>query len=431
MSILHFFKYHNAVPIALGILFMGSGITFAATNPETIYSASQRVVSIDNTYIVGKDLSAYSPRVQITAVTEDEGNYYIAYDFMTIDLVDSVWLDTTKHPTMTVSKEQLGAYRDLGLYVTEQLKQNVDAELVRLKNTQDIERKSVSQKVVATVYGGLIGRMLDTSTETLPGYTPVITPPPRTEVASAASASGETSTESQSDQNSGISDKIGLQLLGNNPAIIPLRALYTDLGAVLIDPYNTNAGVHVFQDGREVTVPTIDTSASSVRTIEYRATDPNGSTIMVRRVVLVGGAADPGGEISTAGAATTSAPPTPTPAPAPAPASTPAPTPAPTPTPEPTPTPAPTPEATSTSTSTSTTTPAATTDTPPPSDATSTPTSTSTDATTTPPVDTTTPLDTQSDLTGQATTATATTDTPPDTTASSSDSSTTATSTTP
>ena len=172
-----FLQYNNAVPVVLSVLILGGGSAFAATDPAAVYSAQQQVVSIDNTYIANKDLSAYSPQAQITAVTEDTDNYYVAYDFTTIDLVNSTWQDTTKQRSLKVSKVALGN-NDLGLYVAEQLKENVAAELVRLKDTQQIEKKSVTQKVVATVYGGLIGKMLDSSTETLPGYTPVIAPTP-------------------------------------------------------------------------------------------------------------------------------------------------------------------------------------------------------------------------------------------------------------
>ena len=66
-NLLHFLQYHNAIPITLGIIFLGAGATFAATNPEAIYSSTQEVVAVDNTYIVDKDLSTYTPRVPKTS----------------------------------------------------------------------------------------------------------------------------------------------------------------------------------------------------------------------------------------------------------------------------------------------------------------------------------------------------------------------------
>ena len=310
-NFLHFIQYHNAIPITLGIIFLGAGATFAATNPEAIYSQTQEVVAIDNTYIVGKDLSTYTPRVLITGVTEDTDNYYVAYNFSTIDIIDSVWQDTVKDETMTVSKPDLGPYRDLGVYVTQQLKQSVDREVARLRVTQEIEKRSLSQKVVATTYGGLVGKLLDATTETLPGYEPVVKPPEtQGQVAAAAGSAPSTSSgQAGSESSGGGSGKIGLQLLGNNPARLSLGVSYIDLGAVLIDPFNTNVGVHVFQNGAEVISPSVDTSTSSAQSIEYRASDPDGATILVRRIVLIGDAADPGGEISAAGNVNPPAPP--------------------------------------------------------------------------------------------------------------------------
>ncbi len=310
--LLHFFQYHNAVPVALGILILGGTGVFAATNPEAIYSQQHEVLTVDNTYLVGKDLSSYSPRAVITAVTEDENDYFVEYEFHTIDVDEYVWKDVIKKVTMQVSKTDLGEYRDLGLYVTQQLRQVIEREASRLSKTQENARSAVTQLTVATSYGGLIGKFLDDSTETLPGYTPVVQP----QVAAAAavfgpadgSGNGSTSNEAGSTSASGL--KIGLQLLGNNPARIPLGASYADLGAVLVDPYQTNAGVYMRINGVEKATWTgIDTSTTTAHSIEYSATDPGGAVITVRRIVLVGDAANPGGEVSEAGNVRPAAPP--------------------------------------------------------------------------------------------------------------------------
>jgi hypothetical protein len=297
MPLLHFIKYNNAVPIAISLVLLGAGATFAATDPSAIYSAQQQVVSVDNTYIANVDLSSFTPKAQITGVTEDADNYYVAYTFYTIDLKDSVWQNIAKDETMQISKAGLGQYGDLGVYVTQQLKNIIDREALRLKQTQDEARQNISPKVVATTYGGLIGKFLDDTTQTLPGYTPVVTPPPTdtSQTASAASP-GETSNGG-----GGGSSLLSLQLLGNNPAVIALHASYVDLGVVLQDPSAPNLGYHAFVDGSAEDNPSIDTSATGAHTIEYRAVDQNGTNLLVRRVVLVGGASDPGGEISTAG----------------------------------------------------------------------------------------------------------------------------------
>lgn len=325
---LNFIKYNNVVPVTLSLVLLGAGSALAAS-PEVrdaaaaaVLSQQSQVVSIDNTYIVNKDLTAYTPRVMIAAVTEDESNYYVAYSLQTIDLAESVWRDVTKQETMTISKADLGPYRDLGVYVTQQLKQIVDRNLSYLKEVQEGERRHVTQAVVATTYGGLIGKFLDTTTETLPGYTPVVVAPAEAygngnHTEGGPAGSGSPPTGSGQTNSSGA--QVGLQLLGNNPAVVPLGASYIDLGAVLLDPYNSNVGVHIYMNGAEVSSPTIDTSTTTSYAIEYRATDRNGVTVVVRRIVLVGGVADPGGEVSEAG----NLAPAPAPAPAAAPESTP------------------------------------------------------------------------------------------------------------
>ncbi len=338
MSLSHFVQYHNAIPIALGVLFLGAGATFAATNPEALYSAQQSVVSIDNTYIANKDVSTYSPQAQIVSVTEDADNYYVSYQFTTIDIQNSVWQDVVKSEMMTVSKADLGQYRDLGVYVTEQLKQIVDREIQRLVSTQEIERKNVTQKTVATAYGGLIGKFLDNTTEELPGYTPVVTPPPP-QVAAASvpeipAPVGEASNAPAS------SAAPTIQVLGDNPARVAINAGYSDLGASITGPtaQDLTLSIRVFVDGRQKTESIVlDTSVPRVWTIRYEATNAAGLTSSVERQVIIGA------EVA--------------PAPEPAPATTTlevVPEPTPTPTSEPTPTPVP---VSSTSTSAVQTTP--------------------------------------------------------------------------
>lgn len=294
MSFLNFIQYHNAVPIAVSILVLGGASAFAATNPEAIYSQDQQVVSIDNTYLVGKNLSTYTPKAIITAVTEDADNYYVAYTFYTIDLQDAVWQDVQKSETMTVSKADLGPYRDLGVYVTEQLHQQVTREKENLAQVQEIERKNVTQKTVATTYGGIVGKLLTDTTETLPGYTPVVKAPPPVEVAAAATPSSTTNSSdspapTNTPQTSGPSGNpsLTIQLLGNNPAQIPIGSSYVDLGGIVTDAANDNIGIHTFLNGTEVQQIQLNTSATSTWTITYKATDPQGNTVTAERKVYV------------------------------------------------------------------------------------------------------------------------------------------------
>ncbi len=357
-NLLNFFQYHNAVPIAVSFALLGAGGVFAATNPEAIFSAEQAVLSADNTYIANKDLSSYTPRIEIRAVTEDDDNYYVAYKFFTIDVDEYVWKDVEKDNILTVAKSVLAPYTDLGVYATKQFKQLIDHELERLKETQEIERRHVSHKVVATAYGGLIGAFLDDTTEEIAGYTPVVVPPvppepepvvvlppseeplppeeppptpepppespppaPAPEPAPAPAPSPEPSPPPAPEGD--VTPPI-LQVLGDNPARVALGETYTDLGAVATDDSNEELMVVVFVNDERVSSVSIDTSTSSEWTIRYESTDSAGNTGEVSRTVIV------------------YEPSAPAPEPAPAPAPEPAPEPSP-PTPEPTPDPAPEP----------------------------------------------------------------------------------------
>ena len=176
MKLFAFFKYNNAVPITLSVVLLGAGSAFAATDPQAIYSAQQTVTTPDNTYIATVDLNTYTPQIQITGVTEDADTYHVAYTLSTIDIKDAVWQDVTKDGTLTVSKQDLGT-EDLGLYATKQFKNIIANELAYLSQVQEKARANITQETVATTYGGLIGKMLSDSTQTLPGYVPVVQTP--------------------------------------------------------------------------------------------------------------------------------------------------------------------------------------------------------------------------------------------------------------
>lgn len=193
-----FLSYHNAIPIIAVVLTLGATSAFAATDPGAVFSQQQKVISVDNSYLVNKDLSSWTPTARITAVTEDADNYYVAYTFDTIALKNTAWQDVEEGLTLTVSKAVLGKSTDLGTYVAEKLKEQIAQESALLAQTQGIEQRSPSSAQVATVYGGLIGKLLTDTTQTLPGYTPVIAPsapvvqaiaPPQ----SAAQAPGQSS----------------------------------------------------------------------------------------------------------------------------------------------------------------------------------------------------------------------------------------------
>lgn len=326
-----FLFYHNAVPLTAIALTLGSASAFAATNPQAIYSEQKQVVSIDNTYIANVNLNKYTPKVRIVSVTEDGDNYYVNYEFTTIQLADDVWQNVVEPSVMTVAKADLGQYRDLGVYVTQQLRQKIERELARLKETQDIEKRSVTQKQVATAYSGLIGGFLDAKTETIPGYKPVVTevkdksieapppkpateePQPQQEPPSVQEPQPEPEPQPQDTGDTGSSgdtQPVEIAVLGDRPARVPVGGTYTDLGASIIAPSSAlSLPITLLLDGVEVEHITIDTSTSSAHIITYRVTQSETSVTEVTRTVIVYApqtSSSGSGSTSTSTASTTS-----------------------------------------------------------------------------------------------------------------------------
>ncbi len=284
---LHFLTYNNAVPIALSIVLLSAGAAFAASEEvqQAVYNSTDAVVAVDNTYLTGKNLDAFTPRAEITAVTEDAETYYVSYTLTTIDVVDAVWQDVVLSKQMEVSKALLGEYTDLGVYVTEQLKQVVARQMDYLREVQAIEQRQVSQKVVATTYGGLVGKFLDDSTETLPGSVPVVVAPQNpTEGQVAGAFTDVPSGGGTSPSDAGAPQ---LQVLGNNPARLPLKSSYVDLGVLATHSSGREFSIHMFVNDNPVTSVNIDTTVVGTTTIRYESTDDTGRTGRAERVVVV------------------------------------------------------------------------------------------------------------------------------------------------
>lgn len=292
-----FIKYNNAVPIAVSLVLLSFGTTLAAS-PEireevagAVVDSQTQTLSIDNTYIANKDLSSYSPRVEIIGVTEDAEAYYVAYRLSTIDLRDAVWQDVLKEEVMRAGKDALGD-RDLGAYATRELKQRVDRELQLLREVQEIERRQVTQKTVATTYSGLVGMLIDDRTEVVPEYVPPSSDTAE-QPASSPAPPAEGSAPSPAGSQGGASAP-RLQVLGNNPAQLQLGEVYNDLGVLVTDDSGADLGYKTYLDGKEVLQVKIPSTVHATYTIEYRATDGAGNTGTATRTVVMGkGAPEP------------------------------------------------------------------------------------------------------------------------------------------
>lgn len=169
---IHFIKYHNAFAIGASLIFTLMAGTFAASPDlrNSLISSQDIVSSVDNSGVVAADFTNFDFALQIKEITEDENNYYVVYIYRTMAIQDYIWQEVKKEDEMTVSKSVLGD-SDLGLYVAEELGEVLDYQLSYLKEVQQLQKKSgLTQKVVATQYTGLIGRLLSTKEKVFPEY---------------------------------------------------------------------------------------------------------------------------------------------------------------------------------------------------------------------------------------------------------------------
>lgn len=360
--IINFIKYHNAVPIALSVILLGSGAVFAASPEarEIIVSEETIVQSVDNSYIVSVDLEAHNPLLKIVSVEEDDSSYHVSYTYDTIAIDDYVWKEFETTETLVVSKAALGG-RDLGLYVAEEISEVINREDEYLNKVQKIEKNNgVTKKVATTEYSGLVGKMLSADVEEFEGYVPVIDEPVAViasveeakvsaqiatsnelsaQVAAAVPSKEEikqiiqetvkellaeantttvtatvvptTATSTTTTQGGDTTPPV-ITIVGNNPAEIAVGASYVDLGATVTDDSNDNLGITYAVNGAEVSNISIDTSMNATHTIVYSATDQAGNIGIAERTVIVGtGVTEAVVETGTDTASTTTATTTP------------------------------------------------------------------------------------------------------------------------
>jgi hypothetical protein len=79
-----------------------------------------------------------------------------------------------------------------------------------------------------------------------------------------------------------------LQVNGDNPAIIQVGVIYTDLGATITGPQaDLNLGITTYVNGTEMNPVQLDTSTAATDTIDYVATDQSGLTSTTTRTIIV------------------------------------------------------------------------------------------------------------------------------------------------
>jgi hypothetical protein len=174
-----FLTHHNAVPIALGFLFLAGGTALAASpaaRDAVIGGAVTETVGVDNSAITDAALDRFDAHMAITSVTEDAQNYYVAYQYRTFSVEGSAWREIQKDGALTVAKAALPD-GDLKAYAIGQLRQVVESDLAYLRRAQSAEiANGRSESRVTTSYHGLAGLAIEMKDALLPPV-PVVPEP--------------------------------------------------------------------------------------------------------------------------------------------------------------------------------------------------------------------------------------------------------------
>lgn len=178
-SLLNFLKYHNAVPVAVAVLVLGTGAVFAA-NPsvrEAFFPTDSGPMgpspAPEAEALRATDIGSFDMAFRVDAVREKADGYQVAYSYRTLEVVDRAWRTVSKAKIMDVPKALLGK-RDLGLYAAEQIGQVMDREIAYLSEVKTQLVGSVTAGDDAGRYSRLAGKTLDLSDREFDGYRPVV-----------------------------------------------------------------------------------------------------------------------------------------------------------------------------------------------------------------------------------------------------------------
>ncbi len=307
----NFIFYNNGFVVILLLVVLSSGSVMAA-NPNVrdgVVSSEDKLIKVDNSYIRDVNLENHDFDIKITKVEKDEENYYLSYEFKTIELVDGSWKKIVKRDILTINIEQLGN-RDLGLYAAEQLKQLVDQTKNFLTEVQISENtKGATNKTVARNYKGLVGRFLESDEITFAGYDPVVEPPviietdPEENLPQALEeipvedVIEEPDIDDDNDNdNATTTDPIAttsdpvltsdttapvLNLIGEALLELTVGELYVEPGATATDDINGDVTAYIVVSGA------VNTDAPGTYTVTYSVSDAVGNISSLAREVRV------------------------------------------------------------------------------------------------------------------------------------------------
>ncbi len=205
-----FLSYHNAVPIAFGVLFLGGASVFAATAtgvlPLPAPSAPQpEPVHVDTSALLSANLDTFAFSPTVTNVVETDTEYAVSYSLRTLAPQGDAWAPFTKTGEFSVAKSALP---DTGLqgYVVQKLQDIENGERSYLARSQDAERELAAKQQAqpASAFASLVGLALNQIPVPVvekPAPAPQQEAPPAqnavtqtTDASSAAASSADTAT---------------------------------------------------------------------------------------------------------------------------------------------------------------------------------------------------------------------------------------------
>ncbi len=179
-SLLNFLRYHNTVPIILGVLLFGTGVLFAAHPQvrETFFPTDAGPIGPppqpNKNVLLSTDVEDFSMEFQITSVEHLDDLYRVQYTYRTLEVGANGWQITPKSKVLEIYEQTLG-HRDVGLYAAEQIGQVMDREVAYLGEVRNQNQAIVQAKTETTQqYEALIGKTLNQEDKTFSGYVPVI-----------------------------------------------------------------------------------------------------------------------------------------------------------------------------------------------------------------------------------------------------------------
>src|SRR3989344_5348309 len=168
------FKYGNGflLIIFIGVvLFFSLAMASEEIRRNTIGAKQVYAEGIDNTALLAADLDSFNMDFTIIGIVEDEDSYTITYSYVDLDAVSGVWQYVEREGGRRINKP---FRRDLGLYLAGELSEEASARLRELRTELQKARETGETKIVeVTEYSGLLGKVLDISTNVFSGYEPV------------------------------------------------------------------------------------------------------------------------------------------------------------------------------------------------------------------------------------------------------------------